>query len=116
MNARSNLAEPLQAVDICALDDLKPGLGVCALVNGQQVALFRLRDGAIFAVGNHDPFSGANVISRGLTGDLKGRKVVASPLYKQHFDLATGECLEDASVRLPVWAVQVSEGRVCVLA
>ncbi|MES2918071.1 MAG: nitrite reductase small subunit NirD [Pseudomonadota bacterium] len=116
MNARNNLAESLQRVDVCALDDLKPGLGVCALVGDQQVALFRLRDGDIFAIGNHDPFSGANVISRGLTGDLKGRKVVASPLYKQHFDLVTGECLETPDVRLPVWAVQVIDGRVCVLA
>ncbi len=116
MNARHNLAESLQRIDVCALDDLKPGLGVCALVNGQQVALFRLRNGDVFAIGNHDPFSGSNVISRGLTGDLKGRKVVASPLYKQHFDLATGECLEDAGVCLPVWAVQVVGERVCVLA
>lgn len=116
MNARSNLAESLQCIDVCALDDLKPGLGVCALVDGRQVALFRLRNGDIFAIGNHDPFSGANVISRGLTGDLKGRKVVASPLYKQHFDLATGECLEEPAVRLPVWAVQVMGERVCVLA
>lgn len=116
MNARSNVAETLQPVDVCQLADLRPGLGVCALVKGQQVALFRLRNGDIFAVGNHDPFSGANVISRGLTGDLKGRKVVASPIYKQHFDLATGECLEEPEVRLPVWAVQVIGERVYVLA
>lgn len=115
MNARSNLAPALRPVDVCALDDLVPGIGVCALVEGRQVALFRLRDGAIHAVGNLDPFSGANVISRGLTGDLGGRKVVASPLYKQHFDLATGECLEAPEVRLPVYAVQVQGGRVYVL-
>lgn len=116
MNARNNLAESLQRIDVCALDDLKPGLGVCALVNGQQVALFRLRNGDVFAIGNHDPFSGANVISRGLTGDIKGRKVVASPLYKQHFDLATGECLENPALRLQVFGVQVRGGRVQVLA
>lgn len=116
MNARSHLAGSLQPLDVCALDDLKPGIGVCACVGSEQVALFRLRNGEIFAIANQDPFSGANVISRGLTGDLKGRKVVASPLYKQHFDLATGECLEDPSVRLATWPVQVSGDRVCVLA
>lgn len=116
MNARSNLAPTLQPIEVCSLSELRAGLGVCALVNGQQVALFRLRNGDIFAIGNHDPFSGANVISRGLTGDLKGRKVVASPIYKQHFDLATGECLEEPAVRLPVWPVQVMGDRVCVLA
>jgi nitrite reductase (NADH) small subunit len=116
MNARSHLAETLQPVEVCELDALRPGIGLCALVKGEQVALFRLRNGDIHAIANHDPFSGANVISRGLTGDLKGRKVVASPLYKQHFDLATGECLEDPAVRLATWPVQVIGERVCVLA
>lgn len=116
MNARSNLALGPAPVEVCRLADLIPGIGVAALVNGQQVALFRLRDGAIHAVGNYDPFSAANVIARGLVGDLKGRKVVASPLYKQHFDLATGQCLEDAAVVLPVYRVQVEGDRVSVLA
>lgn len=116
MNARSNLADTLAPVDVCAVADLVPGIGICALVKGQQVALFRLRNGDIYAIGNYDPFSEANVIARGLTGDLKGYKVVASPIYKQHFDLATGQCLEDEAVRLPVWQVQVAGERVCVLA
>lgn len=116
MNARSNLAEVLVPVDVCHEDDLLPGIGVCALVNGEQVALFRLRNGDIYAIGNFDPFSAANVISRGLTGDIGGCKVVASPVYKQHFDLATGQCLEDAEVCLPVYPVQVMGERVCVLA
>ncbi len=116
MNATSNLAETLRPVPVCTVADLLPGVGVAALVHGQQVAIFRLRNGDIYAIGNHDPFSGANVISRGLTGDLKGRKVVASPVYKQHFDLATGQCLEDDSVVLPVYAVQVEGDTVSVLA
>ena len=116
MNARSKLAETLVPVEVCTLDDLVPGLGVGALVNGRQVALFRLRNGDVHAVGNYDPFSQANVMSRGLTGDLKGQKVVASPVYKQHFDLVTGVCLEDGSVSLPVYAVVVVGEEVSVLA
>lgn len=116
MNANTNLAQTLTAIPVCTLADLQPGVGVAALVNGQQVALFRLRDGSIHAISNYDPFSEANVISRGLTGDLKGFKVVASPIYKQHFDLATGQCLEDESVRLPVFSVQLSGDQVSVLA
>ena len=62
---------------ICRLDDIVPNTGVCALVGGEQVALFRLDDDSVYAVGNHDPFSGANVLSRGIVGDIRGELVVA---------------------------------------
>jgi len=105
-----------EMISICSADRLIPGVGVAALVAGQQVAVFRLRDGSLHAIGNHDPFSGANVISRGLVGDLQGRRVVASPVYKQHFDLDTGVCLEDEAVKLPVYAVSEQDGQVLVSA
>lgn len=103
-----------ELVKICQVDDLHTNLGVGALVKGEQVALFKLNDGQIYAVGNFDPFSDANVISRGLVGDLQGHKVVASPIYKQHFNLATGECLEDATVKIPAYAVIVQDNTVYV--
>src|SRR5579859_7332731 len=67
---------------ICRLDDIVPGTGVCALVGDEQVAVFRVDD-CVYALGNFDPFSRANVLSRGIVGDLKGELVVASPVYKQ---------------------------------
>lgn len=103
-------------VTVCPADKLIPGIGVAALVNGRQVAIFRLRDGSLHAVGNFDPFSAANVMSRGLVGSLKGLQVVASPIYKQHFDLATGVCLEDESVTLPVYPVSERDGQIQVAA
>ena len=115
MNAQNNLAQTMHPVAVCKLDDFMPGIGMAVLVSGQQVALFKLRNGDIHAVGNYDPFSGANVMSRGITGDLKGFKVVTSPIYKQHFDLATGQCLEDAGVSLPVFQVQVEGDQVSIL-
>lgn len=93
---------------VCQIDDLIPNTGVAALVDGQQLALFRIvdRDGERFyAISNYDPFSRANVISRGIVGSLESRIVVASPVYKQHFDLATGQCLEDEEVALDCWTV-----------
>ena len=102
-------------IDICRLDEIWPNTGVCALVEGSQVAVFRLAaaDGEkLFALDNHDPFSDANVLSRGLLGNLGERLVVASPIYKQHFDLTTGECVEDASVTLRRWPVRVVDDRV----
>ena len=98
---------------ICRLEDIVPDAGVCALVEGEQVAVFRV-DQKIYAIGNRDPFSGANVLSRGIVGDLKGELVVASPVYKQHFSLLTGRCLEDESVAVPVYAARIEEGFVLV--
>lgn len=94
-------------VKICPVAELPVNLGVGALVNGQQVALFKLNNGDVYAIGNFDPFSEANVLSRGLVGDLQGQKVVASPIYKHHYNLKTGECLEDSSVKVPAYQVVV---------
>lgn len=98
---------------VCALADLVPGCGVAARFGCTQVALFHTVEG-VFAIGNHDPFSGANVLSRGIVGDLRGRLVVASPVYKQHFCLRTGECLEDPQVGVPAWTVRVVDEQVLI--
>ncbi|OYV17449.1 MAG: nitrite reductase (NAD(P)H) small subunit [Methylococcaceae bacterium NSP1-1] len=101
--------------DVCSVDDLQPDSGVCALVEGQQVAIFYIpKDKAVYAINNHDPFGNANVLSRGIIGDINGQPVVASPLYKQHFNLQTGVCLEDETVRIPAYAVRIENGKVQV--
>jgi len=81
---------------VCELADIVPDTGVCALVNGEQVAVFHVAEGggSVFAIGNFDPGSQAAVLSRGLIGSLGERVVVASPIYKHHFDLRTGEWLQ----------------------
>jgi nitrite reductase (NADH) small subunit len=100
--------------DVVALDQLLPGRGVAALVRGRQLAIF-LVDDEVFAVDNLDPFSGANVMSRGIVGDRDGVPKVASPMYKQSFDLRTGRCLDDDSVQLATFPVQVVDRMVRVL-
>ena len=99
---------------ICETGDLLPNVGVCALVENHHVAVFRLADGQYFAIDNVDPKSGASVLSRGLVGNLGDRLVVASPLYKNHFDLRTGECLEAPEHSVRAHAVRVDQGRVQV--
>ncbi|QYF92794.1 nitrite reductase small subunit NirD [Massilia sp. PAMC28688] len=101
---------------VCALDEIVPNTGVCALVAGQQVAVFHVAgaDNAVFAIGNYDPNSGASVISRGLVGNLGERIVVASPIYKHHFDLATGECLEAPEHSVPAYRARIEAGKVWV--
>ncbi len=99
---------------VCTPEDILPHTGVCALVEGRHVAVFRLGGDRFHAIDNIDPKSGASVLSRGLIGSLGDRTVVASPLYKNHFDLATGECLETAEHSVAVHAVRVEGGRVLV--
>jgi len=99
---------------VCRLADIVPNTGVCALVDGRQVAVFRLDDERLYAIENRDPFSRANVLSRGIVGDLKGEFVVASPVYKQHFSLASGACLEDPAVRVAVFQVRLEGDAVMV--
>src|SRR6266851_7098966 len=98
---------------ICTVEDIFPETGVCALIDGQQIAIFRLGE-QIFAIDNFDPISGANVLSRGIPGDLQGEIVIASPIYKHHFSLITGKCLEDPDKSVRCYQVQVSDGRVWV--
>jgi nitrite reductase (NADH) small subunit len=102
-------------VDICALSDILPNTGVCALVGNEQVAIFRYGNGEeVYAMSNYDPFSKAYVLSRGIVGDKKGIAKVASPIYKQNFSLATGQCLDDETVSIPTYKVKILDGRVLV--
>ncbi|MEV6941397.1 nitrite reductase small subunit NirD [Streptomyces sp. NPDC051172] len=94
---------------VCELDQLVPGRGVAALLpDGRQAALFRDRNGELYAIDNRDPFGGAAVLSRGLTGTHQGRPFVASPLLKQRFDLLSGQCLDDESVRIATYEVRAA--------
>ncbi|MEV0240693.1 nitrite reductase small subunit NirD [Streptomyces sp. NPDC050674] len=94
---------------VCDLNTLLPGRGVAALLpDGRQAAIFRDRSGGLFAIDNRDPFTGAAVLSRGLTGTHRGRPFVASPLLKQRFDLMSGQCLDDETVRVTAYAVRAA--------
>lgn len=109
-------------VAVCDLTRLTPDLGVAALYGDTQVAIFLLADGRVFAVQNRDPFSGAHVLSRGITGTRGGVPTIASPIYKQVFSLETGECLAtmdkepvvDSGADLVTFPVTLDNGRVYI--
>ncbi|MEV4724045.1 nitrite reductase small subunit NirD [Micromonospora humida] len=96
---------------VCPLDRLEPERGVAALVDGVQVAIFRIDD-ELFAVDNLDPLSRAYVMSRGIVGSRDGAPTVASPLHKQVYDLRTGLCLDLPGVTLPRYDVRCRDGLV----
>jgi nitrite reductase (NADH) small subunit len=101
-------------VPVCRLDQIEVEGGVTALVEGAAVAIFRTHDGNVYAMSNYDPFSRASVLSRGIIGTRGDIPFVASPMHKQAFDLRTGQCLDDAAVRVPTYDVQVTDGLVHV--
>lgn len=102
------VVDPATAIRVCAIADLEIERGRAALIGLEQVALFLLRDGSVHAVSNLDPYSGANVISRGIVGTKGDAPTVASPMHKQLFDLRTGECIDSQgkpAMHLHVWQV-----------
>ncbi len=109
-------------IKICEVNDLIPNSGICALLNNngedEQVAVFFLpeTEQKIFAIGNWDPLGQANVLSRGIVGNIGDELVVASPLYKQHFSLITGSCLEEDDISVPVYSVSIEENAVILAA
>ena len=103
---------------VCPLADIVPNTGVCALIGAEHVAVFCVaaEEQRYYAIGNFDPNCGASVLSRGMVGSLGERIVVASPIYKQHFDLATGECLEAPEHSVPSYRTRIEGGKVWVAA
>lgn len=99
---------------VCRLEDLIEERGAACMVDGRQVAIFRVEGGTVVAVSNRDPFAGANVISRGIVGTRQDRWFVASPMYKNRFDLATGRSHDDADVALETFRTRVEHGTVYV--
>jgi NAD(P)H-dependent nitrite reductase small subunit len=103
----------LRWVPVCALDDLVPERGVAALVEGRQIALFRVMpENEVLAIANRDPFSNANVLARGIVGSVGDTLVVASPMYKQHFDLRVGRSIEDPDIAVETFPTRVAHGLV----
>ncbi len=98
-------------IPVCTDSDLIPEGGIAALVHNTQIAIFNVA-GELYAIDNHDPISGANVLSRGITGNIGDEPCVASPLYKQHFSLSSGRCLEDADVTIGCYPVRRQDGAI----
>jgi NAD(P)H-dependent nitrite reductase small subunit len=98
---------------VCPLAQVPSGGSACALVHGRQIALIRLGE-AVYALDNFDPAGGANVLSRGIPGEVNGERVIASPLYKHHYSLSTGRCLEDEAAAVSIYPARIADGEIWV--
>ena len=71
---------------VCRLEDIVPNCGVCALVEGEQVAVFRLDDDRVFAIEDHCPHKGGP-LSQGIVHGAS----VTCPLHNWVISLETGK-------------------------
>lgn len=119
MSALTTTASPTTAAEswvrVCRVEQLPPDRGQAALINGRQIALFRLHCGEVHAVSHKDPVSGSNVMARGIVGST-GEDVptITSPLYKEVYDLRDGSGVSDPQYSLMVWPVRVEDGDVLI--
>lgn len=81
--------------------DIPVGEGRAFAVNGEQVAVFRLRDGSLRALGAVCPHRGGP-LADGLVDD----RVVVCPLHGFTYDLTSGEEVSNGGA--PVCAYDVS--------
>lgn len=103
---------------ICETTDLVKDSGISALIansagEDEQVAIFHIPNSEekIYAVGNYDPIGQANVLYRGLVGCINDEPVVSSPLYKQHYSLKTGRCLQEEKT-IAVYDIRIENEQV----
>ena len=86
------------------VDDIPRGEGRAYALDGEQVALFRLRDGTLRAVSAVCPPRGGPIAD----GQIDDH-VVICPLHLTAFDLPTGEC-RTAAFALRTFPVTVDDG------
>lgn len=100
-------------IKVCDLETVFPSTGICALIDGKQVAIFRpCDDEQVYALNNMDPFARSNVLSRGVICEHLEQLWVASPLKKQRFNLIDGSCLENNEVSVETYQTRITNGKI----
>lgn len=114
MSGRRSSAGTDEWHPVCRLVELEVERGATALVHGQALAIFRLDDQRVYALGNHDPFSRTSSMAKGIVGRRDEVPFVGSPVHGHRFDLRTGRCLDDPHTGVPSYDVKVVDGLVLV--
>ena len=95
---------------VCELDELLPDSGVAALIDGRQLAIFRVGQ-QVYALDNFDPHSAANVLSRGIVGDMQGTVLLLVPPADATADVvASYQALYDGQCADARYSVAVPAG------
>ena len=98
-------SEIITLANLGSVDAIPLGQGRCYVVGNQEIAVFRQRDGVLFAAQNRCPHK-QGPLAEGLVGN--GR--VICPLHAHQFNLETG-CGSEAE-RLEVFGVSEVDGSI----
>lgn len=96
-------------VPLCTLDDIATGLGRAFDVGGRPIAVFRSRDGRVFAVEGTCPHKGGPLAD----GMLIGEQVVC-PLHAFRFSGTSGACDQPNVCAVEAFPAEVRDGTVFV--
>jgi nitrite reductase (NADH) small subunit len=100
---------PTLTVPLCVLDDIATGLGRAFDVGGRSIAVFRSRDGRVFAVEGKCPHKGGPLAD----GMLIGEQVVC-PLHAFRYQGKSGECDQSGACAIEAFPAEVRDGTVFV--
>ncbi len=97
-------------------EEFTSDLGVCIKIDDEQIAVFKLAgEKEWYATQNLCPHDKSMVLSRGLTGDIKGEPKITCPLHKRSFSLNSGECLTDSETScLKTYPVKEEDGKILI--
>jgi nitrite reductase (NADH) small subunit len=114
----SNTATQTKWIAVCNIEDIPEDGGACALVNGEQIAIFNFkRLGKWYATQNLCPHRQQMALSRGMIGSSGDVPKVACPFHKKTFSLEDGHCLNDESCgSIRTYEVKIENGKVYLLA
>ncbi|MBH0781145.1 Rieske (2Fe-2S) protein [Nocardia bovistercoris] len=99
----------MSGANIGRVDDIPVGEGRAFAVDGEQVAVYRLRDGTLRALGAVCPHRGGP-LADGLTDE----RVVVCPLHGRAYDLESGVAADGADAVCAYRATVDSDGAVTV--
>ena len=105
-------ADKAGLMEVGPLDCIGVGQGRCVVVDGKQFAVFRLRDGRVFALDNLCPHRGGP-LSEGIVGidHASQLEAVVCPFHAYKFSLRDGGGL-DTELHVRSYPVEIRDGRI----
>ncbi|MBP8155570.1 MAG: nitrite reductase small subunit NirD [Leadbetterella sp.] len=101
----------------CQTEDIPENGGGCALINGEQIAIFNFtRRNEWYATQNLCPHRQQMAISRGMIGSTgeENEPKVACPFHKKTFSLKTGECMSGDDYEIKTYPIKIENNWVMI--